>query len=160
MKLSEELKMLHDSGDVGRAVEGFSERASAMEDEIDALLVQVDYFRSLYVRLTNNVEFADNGEGCYVADGELMRDFDKWADATPQQCLAEVRAQAVERYAEMLRNEANLFEMQAECRSKGSSWYNWQTYYASNAAKFANQIRRQQQNHTAQAHDMVQEQTK
>ena len=56
---------------------------------------------------------------------------------------AEVRAQAVDRYAEMLRNEARLFELQAECRSKGSSWYNWQTYYASNAAKFANQIRQQ-----------------
>jgi len=62
-------------------------------------------------------------------------------DLIPAQCLAEVKAQAVEAFATMLRNEAKLFEVQAECRSKGSSWYNWQTHYAGNAEKFAKTIR-------------------
>lgn len=68
---------------------------------------------------------------------------DCYLGEVPTQCLAEVKAQAVESFATMLRNEAKLFEVQAECRSKGSSWYNWQTHYARNAETYANQLRQQ-----------------
>lgn len=70
-------------------------------------------------------------------------DFIRSASAMPAQCLSEVKALAVEEFAATLRTEAKLFEAQSECRSKGSSWYNWQMYYSKNAEQYANQLRQQ-----------------
>ena len=70
-------------------------RITELEQQNAELVAQVEAARKLYVRLTNNVGFADNGEGCYVADGKLMADFDSWSDATPAQCLRDIQAEAV-----------------------------------------------------------------
>ena len=70
-------------------------RITELEQQNAELAAQVEVARKLYVRLTNNVGFSDNGEGCYVADRKLMADFDSWSDATPTQCLREIQAEAV-----------------------------------------------------------------
>ncbi len=68
---------------------------TSLKDENDQLKVHIEKARRLYVRLTNNVEFADNGAGCYVADGDLMADFDAWDENTPAMSLADVEASAI-----------------------------------------------------------------
>lgn len=47
-----------------------------LERDRDALAAHIERYRAAYVNLTNCVEFADNGEGCYVAGGDLMHEFD------------------------------------------------------------------------------------
>jgi hypothetical protein len=51
--------------------------------ERDQLRAQIDAARSGYVKLTNNVSFADNGEAAYVANQSLMDEFDKVFSAAP-----------------------------------------------------------------------------
>jgi hypothetical protein len=64
--------------------------------EVEQLKAQNDRWHAAYVKLTNNVEFTDNGEPCYVACNELMREFDTAASESQAQSLAEIEARAVE----------------------------------------------------------------
>jgi len=75
MKLSDELKQLNDSGDVGSAVEGLSERAQELEDTVFTKREQiaVEAMKSLIIILG----YRNNG----VDMVQLRRDSYDFADA-------------------------------------------------------------------------------
>lgn len=81
-------------------------RIDELEHERDALAAHVERYRAAYVNLTNCVEFADNGEGCYVAGGDLMHEFDAIGKASPATSIARrdarIKAEALEETAEAL----------------------------------------------------------
>lgn len=89
--------------DIAKKAADFIKKLTAERDNALAqnaeLVAQVEAARKLYVRLTNNVEFADNGEGCYVADGKLMADFDRWSDTAPTKHLRDIQAEAVDKFS-------------------------------------------------------------
>lgn len=82
----------------------------SLEAERNALAEHLERYRAAYVKLTNRVEFADNGEGCYVADGELMHEFDAIAEDSPTTSLARLIA---EKQAEALQ------ELYNQCQGAG-----------------------------------------
>lgn len=90
------------SADCARQADAARKEAQA---EVERLKAHSNRWRAAYVKLTNNVEFADNGEGCYVACNELMREFDSIAEESPAQSLAEIEARAVEALLKDLRSD-------------------------------------------------------
>jgi len=52
MKLSEQLKRDHESGDFGKALEGYSDRAKVLEDDIEEASIQD------YIKATNRVKIS------------------------------------------------------------------------------------------------------
>lgn len=64
MKLSEQLKIDHESGDFGRALDGYSERAEILEDAIIAMVN--DGF------LCGSGDMSDAQKACYKAYQEII----------------------------------------------------------------------------------------
>lgn len=60
MNLSEELQQLHDSGDVGWAVDGFAERALALEQENDLLQKRLAFALERGAQYHEGVLWVDN----------------------------------------------------------------------------------------------------
>lgn len=99
MSLSDELQALHDSGDVGEAVEGLALEAEKLEDENRQLKAQVEQLRiALVVTRQPHMDYIPN----------LDKTAQQVLDATPTQCLAEVKAQAVEGFYKALMRSPNI----------------------------------------------------
>lgn len=96
-KLSEKLQQASDCGDFGRALEEYPEMARELERERDELRAHCAVFRSLYDN------FGNNG----FEDAQLIEAFGNQALMLPSQSLAEIKAQAVEMYADFDDEYAN-----------------------------------------------------
>lgn len=86
MKLSDKLQAMHDSGDVGLYVEDLIPLASLLESERDALAALVETLRQA------DRDYKDNNILRYEFANKVMAAI----NSTPQQCLAEIKAEAVE----------------------------------------------------------------
>ena len=72
MKLSEELQMLHDSGDCGTMLKGFAERALELEQEL--IKYSVRFSRTVYVSQYTSTIVEAHSEEEAEAIGQRMLD--------------------------------------------------------------------------------------
>ena len=118
------------------------QKAIRERDLLKSQFEQLQAFRDEVVGVMNN----SSG----VTGWHLNGDVATWDEilpdvptGTPAQCLAEIKAQAVDGFSSELKDRARRIPLGAEHEGHGKSTYNWQMFYAGVAENYANQIRQQ-----------------
>lgn len=83
-----------------------------MEPEYDALAAQVEQMRDLLIRAVKSEQYIIESDLIAAIDSDLQSEISEAIDATPSQCLAEVKAQAVE----------DAINACTHCGSDGQAW--------------------------------------
>lgn len=97
-----------------------AEQVKLLQDEIDALRAQVDKLKSQTLIMRNALDWSDYASRNDGLTPKIVKIIRGALNSTPQQCLAEVRAQAVEDYSSALlkKYRFNTVEYAVKCTNR------------------------------------------
>jgi len=123
-------------------IDFMQDRIDCLENHISKLIAQNNRLRGVLLSARNEIDRRNHCDDklkdlCdFITDEVESEQLDLFS-------LNEIKAQAIAEYAESLAEEAKSFSLGDECKSKGSSWYNWQKYFSSRADRYAYKLRQQ-----------------